>query len=264
MPTTTISKTYNVVSPIINAVKSFIPVVCGVPESALTGISDRYILEITADLGGNYLGFGPGQHEFVIHAYLQDKIVLHAASEWQGIMSAFPGGAEAEGLIKMADTATQVATGFSAISTVSTQRKWTGSNPITLNLRLKFEAINDVETEVLTPCRVLQGLTLPREGMKNNVIGLIPPGPSPFTLSQGEMARGEQITVNIGNFIGFSSVIVKNVKVTYENRMSYSGPIGAEVDLTIETWRMLTRTELNSAYLQKMQISGTNKIGIVG
>jgi hypothetical protein len=264
MPTTIISKTYNVVAPIINAVSSFLPVVCGVPESALTGISDRYILEITANLGGDVIGLGPGQSEFVIHAYLQDKVVLNASSSWQGIMDSFPGGAEAGALIKLADTATQVATGFSAISTVSTQRKWVGSDPITIQLRLKFEAVNNVENEVLTPCRVLQGLTLPRAGLKNNVIGLIPPGPSPFTLDQKVIPRGEQITINIGNFIGFGSVIVKNVKVTYENRMSYSGPIGAEVDLTIETFRMLTRGELESAYLQKMQVSGTNKIGIVG
>jgi hypothetical protein len=261
---TTTSKTFSTASPIINAVKSFLPIVCGVPESVLSGISDRYVLELTANLGGAILGFGVGKPEFTIHAYLQDKIVLDASSEWSGVIDDIPGAA---GLIKTADALMQAATGLTAVTTVSKQRKWTGSSPISMSFKLKFEAINDVYTEVLLPCMGLQSLTLPRGGLAN-ILGLIPPGPSPYTLIQqskngGIESRGEQISINIGNFLGFRSVIVKSVKVTYQNRMSKAGPIGAEVDLAIETWRMLTREELESAYKEKMSISQANAIGAV-
>jgi len=266
MPINTISKTFsNVTSSIINAVQSVLPVVCGVPESVLSGVSDRYIMELTADLGGNILGFGTGKHEFTVHAYLQDKITLTARSEWAGITQSIPGADQA---IKELDTVTQALFNRTAITTLSTQRKWGGSSPISLTLKLKFEAVNDVYQEVLLPCMGLQSLTLPRGGVANK-IGLIPPGPNPYTLTQSGNTefetRGEVITINIGNFISFRSVIVRSVRVTYENRMSEVGPIGATVDLEIETWRMLTREELQGAYKEKMSMSTTgNNIGQVG
>ena len=76
---------------------------------------------------------------------------------------------------------------------------------------------------------------------------MIPPGPSPFDLSlkgESQNERTENIELNIGGFLDFWSVIVKDVTISFENRMSDSGPIGAEVDLTIETYQMLTREDL--------------------
>lgn len=250
MAITTITKNFG------KAIKSVLPIVCGVPESVLNNVSDRYSVEITAALGdydvkGALVGFGnkPG---ITIYAYLQEKIVLNSATTWSGIIQGVPGLAE---LQETADFFSQGIFGRTAKSTLSTQRKWSGSEPISLSLKLKFEAVNNVEDEVLKPCRFLQSLTLPTGGFAN-VIGLIPPGPNPFTIKQNEdLRRGENITINIGNFISFSSVIIKSVRVTYENRMSDKGPIGAEVDLGIETWRMLTREELADAYTTGLSMS---------
>lgn len=268
MSINTISKTFsNVATPIMNTIKSVLPIVCGVPESVLGSVSNRYILSLYADLGGNFVGYGAGKHEFTVHAYLQDKIVLHSASKWEGIMQSLPG--EIVGMINKADTALQAAAGVTAIATVSKQRKWAGSEPIQMTFKLKFEAVNDVYKEVLEPCMGLQGLTLPRGGFAG--FGMIPPGPSPFTLRLNDgtdrdkiLARGENITINIGDFIGFQSVIVDDVTVTYENRMSDAGPIGAFVDLKVSTWSMLTRAELQGAYKEKLSISSTESLGNVG
>ena len=245
MAITTWTKTFG------NAVKSVLPIVCGVPASVLNNISDRYSVEITADRGGVFLGFGSGAHMFTINAYLQDKISFTASSTWDGIITSAL--KEVQDTI---DTAAQAIFHKSAISTMSTNRKWAGSAPIGISLKLKFEAMNDVETEVLLPCRLLQGLTLPSGGVEG--FGLTPPGPSGFAIKQGEegdIGRGETIAINIGNFLGFRSVIIKDVKVTYENRMSADGPIGAEVDLTIESWRMMTREELSAVYDNKLTMS---------
>jgi hypothetical protein len=264
----TISKTFsNVKTPIMNAIKSVLPIVCGVPESVLGSVSNRYILSLYADLGGNFVGYGAGDHEFTVHAYLQDKITLHSHASWEGIMQSLPG--DAQNLIKKADTAIQIGTGVSAIATVSKARKWAGSDPIKMTFKLKFEAVNDVYKEVLEPCMGLQSLTLPRGGFAG--IGLVTPGPSPFTIPAPDASdrnkfasRGENISINIGDFLGFQSVIVEDVTVVYENRMSAAGPIGASVDLTVTTWSMLTREQLQGAYKEKLSISSIESIGNVG
>lgn len=248
MPITTFSKIYNSTSSLI---KKFLPTVCGVPESVLSGISDRYILSLYVFPAGA-LGYSTGgPAKLTIHAYLQDKFVMNSGSSWSGITQDIPGGIEA--LTRGLDSVSQLLFNRSIISTLSTHRKWTGSEPISFTFKLKFEAQNDVEKEVLQPCRSLQGLTLPHGGLDNTFF-LIPPGPNPYKYEQTENnTRGESIVINIGNFLQFRSVIVKNVRVTYENRMSAAGPIGAEVELTIETWRMLTREELDKAYTEMMR-----------
>ena len=240
----------------INFAESLLPVNCGIPESVLQGISSRYIIKITAKLGTALLEqfnrsvgavpIGPGgNREFTINGFLQDKISFSANSTWEGVTEGLPGNIG--GFLKSIDTGAQAFFGRTAISTLSTRRKWAGSSPISLNLKLKFEAFSDPYREVILPCIGLQGLMLPRGGVANT-IGLIPPGPNPFDLSlKGEQGteRGENISVDIGSrFLYFNSVIVKDVKVVMENRMSKSGPIGAEVDMTIETYQMLTREDL--------------------
>jgi len=244
MPTTSINFT--------SAVQSVLPVVCGIPESALNGISPKYIVKITATSGHailnkamNAVGLNNGgQREFTVYGYLQEKIVLNSGSNWEGITQSIPGSKE------LFDTAEAVAQGFfskTLISTLSTRRKWAGSNPITIRMKLKFEAFDNPYNEVILPVIGLQSLTLPRSGI-GNTIGMTPPGPSPFNFSlkgNPDTERTENIQLDIGShFLFFDSVIIKDANVTFENRMSASGPIGAEVDLNIETYQMLTREDL--------------------
>ena len=256
MPITTFTKSFG------NAVSSVLPIVCGIPESVFSNISDRYRIEIISQNQGegNVAGYGGGSERFRVNAYLQDKIAFTGGTTWANIAQDIP---QYQKVIDKVDSITQGVFGRTAKSAISTQRKWSGSSPIGINLKLKFEAVSNVDLEVLTPCKLLQALTLPRGGLEG--FGLIPPGPNPYTLNQDEKyARGENITINIGNFIRFSSVIITSVKVTYENRMSADGPIGAEVDLGIETWRMLTREELDRAYNSDITITTSGNLqGIV-
>ena len=223
MPTTSIT--------FASAVQSLLPVVCGIPESALNGVSPKYVVRLVATLGTaliNLSGTGQAQswfdphtgaNEFTIYGFLQDKITLEASSEWGGITQGMPGS---DDLFKLADTVTQAVAGRTLRSTLSTRRIWNGSAPISITMKLKFEAFSDPFREVIQPCMGLQGLTLPRDGL-GNAVGLIPPGPNPFDISlngEPENERGENISLNIGGFLHFDSVIVKSVRVTFENRMS--------------------------------------------
>jgi len=236
-------------SPILNGVKALLPVVCGTPDSALHNVDPRYIVCITATLGKSlikqFTGGATDSKSFTVYGFLQDKVVLSASSDWEGLTASIPGNIDK--WVKLGDTMAQGLTGRTTKTTLSTRRKWAGSAPISLTLRLKFEAFSSPYREVILPCMGLQGLTLPRGGIANT-FGLIPPGPNPFDVSlKGdiERERGENISLDIGGgFLKFNSVIIKNVQVTFENRMSKDGPIGAEVLLTIETYQMLTREDL--------------------
>jgi len=229
---------------VIGKAKNMLPVIVGVPESVLSTVSNQYLVTITAEFGGALGGPNISGREFTVNAFLQEKIQLSAASSWEGITQDIPGYDAVMGKL---NATTQMASGRSMKTPWSTRRKWMGSDPITLTLKLKFEAQNDVEKEVLWPCMGLQGLTLPRGGFLGQ-LGIIPPGPNPYTWKTEGKQRGEHITVNVGNFLKFDHVIVKNVDVVYENRMTAKGPVGAEVAITIQTYEMLTREGLQKAY----------------
>lgn len=237
---------------ILNTIKSFLPIVCGVPQSALNDVNKaKYSVTIRA--------FPPGENvrpSVEINAWLQEKIEFSVASDWIATQDLL-------GSIKDAvSSGVQLITGKTLNSTMMTRRKWKGSSPISLNLKLKFEAINDVGEEVLKPCYGLKALVLPSGGgeFAKEQFFLNPPGPNPFYLGNAAaefeipgtnykpFGPGEQISIDIGGFLKFESVILKNVKVTFENRMSKKGPVGALVDLTIETYEMLTRESLSKCY----------------
>jgi len=242
------------------------PPTSGVPDSALNGVSPQYIVSITAKTGTpvinkilGFIGLAQGAtQEFTVYAFLQEKVMLRASSKWDGITDDIPGYNE---FIKATDVAAQALAGRSTISTWSTRRKWAGSDPISITMKLKFEAFSDPYREVILPCVCLQGLTLPRNGVANAMF-LIPPGPNPFDLSNkgnAQTERNENIQLSIGSFLKFNSIIVKDVSVTFENRMSAKGPIGAEVDMTIETYQMPTREDLFAAIN-----SGTTSLSNIG
>jgi len=246
MAITSFSTTYTAMkSSIIGAVQNLLPIVAGVPDSVLSSISNRYIVTLRTSFPSGILS--PGARKLVVNAYLQEFIVLDNSSDWEGVTQGIPG---ADFAIKTADAFLQATINKSAITTALTRRKWSGSAPLKLSLKLKFEAINDIQSEVLQPCMILQQLTLPRGGIAG--IGLVPPGPSPYKIggasSQNWTDRGEHLSVDIGGFLVLDSVIVENVQVKYENRMSSDGPIGADVTLTMSSYEMLTKEGLAKAY----------------
>jgi len=106
---------------------------------------------------------------------------------------------------------------------------------------------------------------------------LIPPGPSPFTMegvlnlrSAGNLGGGiginateeridggDVIIIEIGRFLTFYNVIVNDVKVTVPPKMAISGdPISASVNITFETYEMITREELDKMYTKGVLSTG--------
>jgi len=99
-----------------------------------------------------------------------------------------------------------------------------------------------------------------------------PPGPTPFTtegilnaerswneLNETEviegMKGGDIIVVDLGKFLSFWNVIVKEVSTVHHIKFDPSGdPISANVNIVFETYEMMTRESLETAY-QKVAMS---------
>ena len=177
-----------------------------------------------------------------VYARLQKEFSLETSSHWETFMG---GGAGV-----LANAIAQAGFGTSLQLAVTSRRIWMGTKPLAISLPLVFMAETNVEIDVINFCKALQKMALPSIGTFGV---LIPPGPSPFINTAGILENnfGTQISVQIGNFIKFDNVIIKEVKVDYSGRMSASPagkPMYAEVLVTLETYEILTVEKLEEAY----------------
>lgn len=201
-----------------------------------------------------------------VEAVLQDKISLKITSEWEPFL---PLGTVSQ----VANSATQLVGGVSLLSRFMTRRIWKGTSPIGITITLQFESINNTYNDVVDPVISLMKMALPYEDNDLQVFGakiplVSPPGPSPFTtgndnvsndqkLSTGDvdkiansLKKGDQISIKIGNFMKFDSVIISEVTPEVSNRMSVDGfPISASVSISFETYEIITRETLSSRIL---------------
>jgi hypothetical protein len=155
-------------------------------------------------------------------------------------------------------------------------------------LNLRFEAVEDPYREVVQPCRYLQTIALPanikfeqswgktrpgvvetekskvRETLKG-VAGtfLSPPGPTPFTTKGlftrdssrsideivSDLRGGDVIKIDLGRFLSFWNVVVKEVTPVFHCKFSREGdPISARVNIIFESYEMMTVETLGEAY----------------
>lgn len=177
-----------------------------------------------------------------IYALLQDTFVLSTKSEWEPFN---PLG----DIIPEEVKALGAAFGKSFQTRVSSRRFWKGTEPLDLKIELKFEAYKDTYKEVVEPCMNLQKLALPSGGMFGQYNLLTPPGPNPFTLKSEQATRGELITIYIGRFLVFESVVVKDVSTTFSDRIARNGhPVSASTTITFQTYEVYTKEMLQTAY----------------
>ncbi len=206
---------------------------------------------------------------------LQEPIQMDVESRWKPFIPTQ--------LLDNGNTMVQMFTGGrkSLVTKACSRRLWEGSTPITLSLMLRFEAVKNTQIEVVEACKILQKMSLPSERSNSsndntlledvisNVPTLIPPGPTPFTLSgildlrstSGQnsgtrfnkikegMGGGDVIIIEIGRFLTFYNVILNKVGVSIPPTMSNDGnPISATANVVFETYEMTTTEELDKMY----------------
>jgi hypothetical protein len=233
---------------ILDTFASFLPINLGVPVGIVKGVSKKYIITISSAFtssGVAALSTSNGVQPTTIHAFLQDKFRMKVGSKW---------GSVGYSSNMIATALAQGTFGRVFYPTVTTRRVWEGSTPVTMTIPLRFEAFDNIITDVTQPIRRLQGMSLPREG--GNSWFLIPPGPNPFKFNDAGNSvegAGDYITISIGDFLTFKSVVIDNVDVEWDSKFGDQGPVGASVNLTFTTYEMLTQEKLAAAYTGGIQ-----------
>jgi hypothetical protein len=222
-----------------------------VSKRLLDKVAPEYQVRILArkmEIGG-----GPVLIDLI--ALLQDEISLSTESNWQSfIPSKYEAQPEWQAIAS--------AVGASLITRWTSRRVWMGTDPVSISMKLRFEADENAYYEVVIPCLSLKKLCLPTQGPQvdskvRNVVTsnvLFPPGPNPLIRGGiGGWAGGENIEIQIGlgprPFLYFNSVIVKRVNVTYADRFTSEGyPVSALADITFQTYTVLTKEDLDGVF----------------
>jgi len=224
------------------------------------------------------------RNKCTIIGVLQQDIAMRVESRWEYLVPS--------SLLDIGNKLVQFASRgkWSIITKATSRRVWQGSSPLQISLNLKFEAVENPNREVVQPCLFLQSIALPssvsydaahteeflektgiKKGSKEFVQGvagafLAPPGPTPFT-TEGLFARdnvrniddivkgiqgGDIIKIDIGKFLSFWNVIVKEVSPLFHIKFSEGGdPISGSVNIIFESYEMMTVESLKEVYNKK-------------
>lgn len=242
-------------------------------------VSDVYLARVTSI-----------RNKVSVVGLLQEDILMRVESRWDPFI---PVAMLAKGNMLM-QMMTEAGGGGpkSLVTKAASRRLWVGTTPMTLSLKLKFEAINDSYKDVVEPCRILQSLALPSEptagvskdtetavnklksdqtlGNVWNVVKtlpfLSPPGPSPFSWEGILSSRkpinelnissiiegtkgGDRIMLQLGKFLRFDDVIIKEVSTAFHIKMDESGdPVSSDISIIFETYEIPTVQSLAQAY----------------
>ena len=238
-------------------------------------VADEYLVRITSI-----------RNKASVVGLLQEDIAMRVESRWDPFI---PTSVLAKGnmLLQLVSEMTTAPGGpKSLVTKAASRRLWVGTTPMTLSLKLKFEAINDSFKDVVEPCRILQSLALPSEPGRDTtaaevkaawkeagvggVIGalptLTPPGPSPFSWEGILSSRkpidelnitsiiegskgGDRIMLQLGKFLKFDDVIIREVQTAFHIKMTAAGnPISADTTIVFETYEIPTVQSLDDAY----------------
>jgi hypothetical protein len=242
-------------------------------------IPEEYLVRITSY-----------KHNATVIAPIQEDVALRVESRWEPFIPT--------SLLARANILTQAVSSSerSFITRATSRRIWMGSSPMVIALRLKFEAVSDPFSEVVEPSRLLQSMAVPSDpsssitdvgdigkdikaGNTWNVVsklpGLRPPGPTPFSwdnllsgqksypdMSKSEvdssLKGGDFIMIEVGRFLTFWNVIVRENTVTFKNKFDRNGdPISSEAEVVFETYEMPTVEALRKNYTKVSVSAGS-------
>ncbi len=115
---------------------------------------------------------------------------------------------------------------------------WTGTEPLSTTLSLKFSMDRDAKKDVMEPVLAITKLALPSapEGGKGALIG---PGPSVLsTFEDGKvksLAKGKNLHCYIGNFKISNIIVTRAVPTFSQHTDQYGYPIWATLEISFTT-----------------------------
>lgn len=223
-----------------------------------------YTPDVAGEVAPEYIILVKNTRNWIIRGVMQEAFVMGVDSSWAPIVP--------QSVSFMVNYVSQFVTGSALVAKWATRRIWTGTSPIRMKVELVFNAVANEYSEVVRPCLRLQQMALPyipsgRTGLQNAIPLMNPPGPSPF--AETEAARqsifnatvagsevfigsGDKITIRIGKFLEFVNVVVRDVQVSYSNKMTQGGfPVSSKATITFETYEMMDVDSLEAAHIRK-------------
>lgn len=169
-----------------------------------------------------------------VTARVPETLALQLTADWDTPLSSSNPG--------FLDVALQEIKSLATKTQLASAQVWSGSAPIEITLPLEFYADKNPKLEVINPIVLLAKMALPSATNLAEHGLFTPPGPRIFNVGGG---ANDQISIEIGNFMLFTKVIVINVNPTFTTRdMSKSGyPLRATCEVTFRSMFSLTGPE---------------------
>lgn len=217
-----------------------------------------YVPDMTGGVPPQYIVTIQNASNWVVKAILQEGLSFSTSSKWEPFIS--PSFSESANMIGQLFH-------VSLVPRWASRRIWKGTEPLTIQLKLKFEAINNAWSEVVRPCKRLQQMVLPST-LQGKIPLIVPPGPWPFSFNDDIIKNysashigaefntffgvGDVIMIRIGRLIRFSNVIVSEVQVNMAPKLTVDGhPISSDVIITFQTYEIMTKDAMEDAYMSK-------------
>ena len=160
-----------------------------------------------------------GENISPVMGYLQgDSLNLSLKSQWESAFSML------NSFARVANAPAQYAAGTTLKPRALTRRIWTGNNPLTLTLPLKFQAVSDTFKNVIEPCIALQLMISPRIG---ELGFLVPPGPKPmYGITEALGKKIESVTgVAVEKVIGGGKKFIEEETTATKNILKVANSI---------------------------------------
>lgn len=246
-----------------------------IPESIDPGYTtpDNYKIRIHSDKGKTLVGNLPESFSLELGANWENPLSKSLAeiSRNTSLKSVGKSGVlgqvidrvglanTADGAIKAGFDAFGKMTGLTTMSKWLTVATWVDGTGMNMTLPMEFRAFNDPIADVTDQVVRLMTMVAPGEG-KAGV--LIAPGPSLIGLASDGKLGGEVITVELGNFIRLSPVIVTNVSTEIKSQFDIDGnPMSATVNVSIQTPFIVTKDDIIKMFMRNSFGSGSGQSG---
>ena len=152
----------------------------------------------------------------------------------------------AQGIQGGINDAAKIIFGQALVSQAMTFQMWAGTNPIETSIELEFVVEKDPVAELLRPIRNLMQMCLPSRGAGGFLLEV--PGPKyldsvdweELLTQRREGANGtaanKQITMQLGRFMVFDSIVIESVNTTVHTQMHLTGiPLHATCAVQFKT-----------------------------
>ena len=241
---------------LVTGIKGFtISTVKQLAISAMTGRLAGVPLEYQVNIQA--LGRGGTEPGMQMWGALQEPIQIKTGSRWEPFIDGMPFA----GIVEAVNTGAQIWTGYSTTNIVTSRRIWRGSDPVEIKAKLAFYEESDAQKDVMDNVILLQQLALPTGGGREDYGFLRPPGPSP---ARELSKQGTDITIKLGTICQFKHVVITEVIVTLDTRLSGNSntkglSIAAIAEVTFQTYQMLTQEQLKAAYTMPVEGKGTKQ-----